>query len=250
MKATLTMHTGVVIVAFQHRDRHTRSMTPSTSDACFEVCLLNHHCISPGTDSAASAAAAFSACSLLYNSSKNTTSGLQPASLQNSSYASVLLSHAVSLHDFAANSPNGRVLTQISVPAVKDAYSSSGWEDDFVLSTLFLAWASNSTTQYQQAESDYGLFKLGGKDDVFNWDDRTPALAVLFSQILHVAPSLASTAKKAMSDWQSEAESYFDRILNGYGRGQLTGGECLEYQIFAVHAYLTLRWPVVLPWGL
>jgi endoglucanase len=111
------------------------------------------------------------------------------------------------------------------VPAVADAYSSSGYGDDLALSALFLAWASNSSDHYNEAEKYYSQYQLGGQDDVFNWDDRGPALPVIFSQIMAVAPSLASGSNKTASDWQHESETYFDRITSGKSRGQLTEGD-------------------------
>jgi endoglucanase len=193
---------------------------PVLPPQCPQVHLL---CNSPGTDSSASASAAFSACSILYNIS-GSPHGLSPASLQNTSYASTLLEHAVSLHNLSVHASGGQLVTQKSVPQVADAYSSSGYGDDLALSALFLAWASNSSDLYQEAEDYYSKYSLGGQDDVFNWDDRSPALPLIFLQVMSVAPSVASGAQNTSSNWQREAEAYFDRITSGKSRGQQTKG--------------------------
>jgi endoglucanase len=161
----------------------------------------------------------------LYNLT-DSPSILAPAKVQNASYASTLLKHANSLHKFAVNATGGQTTTQTSVSEVADAYSSSGYGDDLALSALFLSWVSNSSLLDQDAEGYYSKYKLGGQDDVFNWDDRSPGLAVLFVQVISATPSLAAAASKKLSDWKSEAESYFDRIVNGKSRGQLTKGMC------------------------
>jgi hypothetical protein len=75
---------------------------------------------------------------------------------------------------------------------------------------------------------------------VFNWDSKTPGLAVLFSQ-------LAQTGLGGnMSKWQAEAERYFDNIVNKKGPGYLTNGQ-VDIP-FCEHEALILwvsRWTVV-----
>jgi endoglucanase len=211
--------------------------------------VLNYKLIyicSPGTDSSASASAAFSACSLLYNAS-TTTAGLSPASLQNSSYASLLLTHATSLYNFSVHASAGQTVTQKSVPQVADAYGASGYGDDLTLSALFLAWASNSSDHYKEAEAYYTQYSLG-QDDVFNWDSRGPALPLVFLQAMSLAPSIANGARNKSSDWQQAAETYFDRITNGKSRGQLTKGRHNTYELFGSSLTIMYRGTTVLPW--
>jgi len=81
------------------------------------------------------------------------------------------------------------------------------------MAALFLAWATNSSDYYSQAESHYARYSLGGKDDVFNWDSKTPGLVVLFAQLANAGASFAGN----LSGWQAESERYFDHILNGGG---------------------------------
>jgi endoglucanase len=172
----------------------------------------------PGTDAAAGASAAFSACSALYSQRSFGGRYSSPASLANSSYAAILLTHAQQLYSFAVNASGGQKLYQSSAPAVAKSYKSNSYQDELTMATLFLAWATNSTSLYQQAEDYYSNFRLSGGDDVFNWDSKTPGLAVLFSQIIQSSAGIGGN----LISWQKEAERYFDNIVNQTGRGKLT----------------------------
>jgi endoglucanase len=165
----------------------------------------------PGTDAAAGASAAFAACSNLYANRSLGSPFFTPASLQNSTYAQTLLTHAQDLYAFAVNASGGMQTYQTVIPQVGLAYPSSGYGDDLAMAALLLAWATNSGEYYSQAESYYDQYSLGGKDAPFNWDSKTPGLAVLFAQLANAGASFASN----LSGWQAESERYFDRILNG-----------------------------------
>ncbi|SJL02072.1 related to Family 9 glycosyl hydrolase [Armillaria ostoyae] len=180
---------------------------------------------SPGTDVAAGVSAAFSACSNLYANRGFGGVYQSPASLTNTTYSEILLSHAQSLFNFAVSASGGQVVYQNSVPAVAESYASSSYGDDLTLAALFLAWATNSTTLYEQAENYYSSFGLSGQDGVFNWDSKTPGLAVLFAQIAQSGSSIGSNA----SGWQEEAERYFDGVINNDGRTFETRGGLLYY---------------------
>ena len=67
-----------------------------------------------------------------------------------------------------------------------------------------------------------------GSEAVFNWDSKTPGVVVLTAQIAHSLPNITQNAGNAgdLSQWQSIAEPYFDRVVNGTGRGFLTHGQC------------------------
>ncbi|KII95327.1 glycoside hydrolase family 9 protein [Plicaturopsis crispa FD-325 SS-3] len=184
----------------------------------------------PGTDAAAAASAAFSACSILYSnassSAVNTSAYPGPASLQNKTYAQTLLSHAQQLYAFAQNASGGHMTYQTSVPAAGIAYASSSYGDELALAALFLAQATNSSTLYGDAQNLVAQYGLGGAQDVvLNWDSKTPALAVLFAQIASTGTGIGGN----LSGWQNEAETYFDRVLDGSGQGRLTGGGLLYY---------------------
>lgn len=156
------------------------------------------------------------------------------ASLQNSTYAEALLSHATSLHNFALNATGGRQVTQKAVPAIEDAYGASAYEDELALSALFLAWAHNSTDLYQAAEDLYNQFELEKDDGVFNWDGKAPGIPVLFTQMLKTAPAFASVTNRTIEGWQQITEAYFDKILKAAGRGKLTKGLSISSNATAI----------------
>jgi len=93
------------------------------------------------------------------------------------------------------------------------------------MAALFLAWATNSSDYYSQAETYYAQYSLSGQNEVFNWDSKTPGLAVLFAQLANSGASYAGN----LSGWQAESERYFDRILNGGGPSFKTKGGLLWY---------------------
>ncbi|KAI0033793.1 glycoside hydrolase family 9 protein [Vararia minispora EC-137] len=164
----------------------------------------------PGTDAAASAAAAFAACSNLYAGRSFGSAYTAPASLQNSSYATTLLTHAQQLYAFATNSSIKQQTYQTAVPEAGTAYASSSYGDDLTIAALHLAQATNSTDMYQQGVNFYRQFSLTGSNQVFNWDSKTPGVYVLLSQLAQANSLFASN----QSGWQAEAERYFDNIVN------------------------------------
>lgn len=227
----LMMRTGEAIKASRRSARPTRLMIQGRYliIRIYFINLILPCPYSPGTDAAAAASAAFSACSALYAgqtfpSSVSSTSG---PSLQNSSYASLLLTHATQLYSFATNASGGQRVYQDSVPAASAAYGSSSFGDELTLAALFLAWSSNSSAHLAEAETLYSQNKFAGQDGVFNWDSKTPGLAVLFAQILTERPYLAGSTN--LATWQKEAERYFDNIVSGKSQGQLTDGGLLWY---------------------
>ncbi|KAF9247152.1 glycoside hydrolase family 9 protein [Melanogaster broomeanus] len=177
---------------------------------------------SPGTDAAAGAAAAFAACSNLYQNRVFSNSYSGPATLQNSSYASLLLQHAQQLYTFATSTTKTEY--QTSVPQAGVAYASSGYGDELALAALFLSLATNSSSLYQEAESYYSQYNLSGYQGVFNWDTKTPGIPVLSAQIVQTNPSFGN-----ISVWQTEAEAYFDGVVYGGGNGYTTAGGLLYY---------------------
>jgi len=185
----------------------------------------------PGTDAAAGASAAFSACSALYSQRSFGGKYSSPASLANSSYAATLLTHAQQLYSFAVNAPGGQKTYQTSAPAVAKSYKSNSYHDELTMAALFLAWATNSTSLYQQAEGYYSKFGLAGGDDVFNWDSKTPGLAILFAQITQSPAGIGGN----FANWQKEVERYFDTIINQKGRGKLTKGGWASQQSSALY---------------
>ncbi|KAF8609652.1 Six-hairpin glycosidase [Ceratobasidium sp. AG-I] len=180
----------------------------------------------PGTDAAASASAAFSACSILYSGSTTTFANSAPASLSDTNYASTLRTHATQLYGLAANSSFATFTS--TLPSLRNVYPSSGYQDELVLGALMLGAATNSSTLISQAISWYESANLAGSDNVFNWDSKGPGLAIMFAQLASAQSQLFPNSY-SLSHWQSEAENYFDRILRGSGRGRLTDGGLLYY---------------------
>lgn len=173
---------------------------------------------SPGTDAAAGAAAAFAACSNLYANRVFSDSYSGPATLQNTTYATMLLEHAQQLYQFATSAK--QIEYQISVPEAGIAYSSSGFGDELALAALFLSRALNSSSMYQQAEIYYSQYDLSTYQGAFNWDTKTPGLPILFAQIAQTNPSFGNVSK-----WQEAAESYFDSVVYGGGSCYSTRGK-------------------------
>ncbi|KAG6911710.1 hypothetical protein DXG01_007960 [Tephrocybe rancida] len=222
MKAHSSNNTLYVLVgntnvddAYWGGDRNIPSFRPS-----YQINNTN-----PGTDAAAGASAAFSTCATLYLNKSFGGPFSSPASLQNSSYADKLLTHAQQLYSFAVNATGGQRTYQTSVPAIAASYGSTSYTDELTLAALVLSWATNSTSLYQQAEGYYTKFKLSGQNGVFNWDSKTPALAVLFAQMSQSNSNFGGN----LSVWRAEAERYFDRIVNKQGPGHLTRDGLLFY---------------------
>ena len=109
-----------------------------------------------------------------------------PASLQNSTYAQRLLTHAQELYTFAVNASDGMQTYQTAL-----AYPSSGYGDDLIMAAL-LVRATNSGEYYSQVESYYKKYPLSGQDAVFSWDSKTPGLAVLSAQLANAGASFAA----------------------------------------------------------
>lgn len=171
----------------------------------------------PGTDAWASTAAAFAMGSLAYSGNQWNTSStaFAPAPLSNANYSRLLLQHAESLYK-VANTTSPQKAFSDSVPAIADAYASSGWGDDMAVAALALAAATNSSAYYADAVAWYGKYALSGKALVWNWDSRSPALYVLFAEVAAARPGIAQAAglQTNMTGWQAEAERYFDAIVN------------------------------------
>ncbi|KAF8639857.1 hypothetical protein AX17_001112 [Amanita inopinata Kibby_2008] len=179
----------------------------------------------PGTDAAAGASAAFAACSNLYANRLFNPSIYSSATLQNSSYAQTLLTHAQSLYKFATGASAGQRTYQTSVPAVKSSYGSSSFGDELAIAALFLSRATESNDLYQQAEEYYTQYDLSKSNRIFNWDSKTLGLPVLFTQVAQSSAKINGNFSK----WQSVAEEYFDQIIDDKGPSYLTRDGLLYY---------------------
>ena len=144
------------------------------------------------------------------------------------------------LYDFALNASGGRRTYQTSVPQVAETYPSASYGDDLAIAALFLSFTNvstaltNTTTAnisiatlspagfYNQAETFWSQYTLGDQDGVFNWDNKAPALPVLFVQAALMRPEV--DVSHNLSAWQAVSEGNFDRIVGGNGRGSMTKG--------------------------
>jgi len=145
----------------------------------------------------------------------------------NASYASTLLDHARSLYT-SAKDITPYTLYQESVPAAASTYGSSQYTDDLCYAALSLALATNESTYYADAYGYYVNYSLTNSHEVWNWDSKTPAVYLLFVESALARPGLAQGAglDVNLTGWQTEAEGYLDRIVNGEKRrGFLTRGE-------------------------
>jgi len=164
----------------------------------------------------------------LYANRLFNTSTYSSATLQNSSYAQTLLSHAQTLYSFAVNATGGLKTYQTSVPAVNGSYPSSSYGDELAIAALFLSRATEAGDLYNQAESYYSYYNVSEQNRVFNWDSKGPGLPVLFAQVAQSSANITGNFSK----WQSISENYFDSIINGDSTGYMTRGLYIDSASF------------------
>ncbi|WWC88048.1 uncharacterized protein L201_002951 [Kwoniella dendrophila CBS 6074] len=188
----------------------------------------------PGTDAWSSASTAFALGSMLYTPSISynvTSSSSAPSSIGNSTYSSLLLSHAKSLYQ-TANTTTPRQTYYTSLGQSVAAYASSNWQDDLTLSALSLAIATNNSQYYLDAYNYYVQYAISGLQEVWNWDSSIPAIYVMFAEIATAKPELAQGAglDRNLTGWQKETEHFFDSIIDGsFKRSYLTKGGLLYF---------------------
>ena len=107
------------------------------------------------------------------------------------------------------------------------AYPSTAIEDDLVLAALFLAYADNSTVLFSQAQKWWDQYQISGTRGPLGWDNKAPALPILFSQLLTLKPNLGTGSD--LSKWKKEAEVVLDSMVAANGPGYLTSGGLLWY---------------------
>lgn len=190
-----------------------------------------------GTDISSRVAAAFASCSILYNGFSLSPSTSKPAQLPNSTYASLLLTHASQVYSLSQQTPFQTYTT--AMPDVDWPYASSSYQDDQALASVLMSiaieaggsaipGASSPQSYLDNASTIWSSNKLN-KDVVFNWDSVSPAVPVLMTQVASLSNSdLQPSGGK--SNWQTEAEKYFDRVVQGKGTGYLTKGNLLFYE--------------------
>lgn len=147
--------------------------------------------------------------------------------MENSTYASQLLTHAESLYS-VANSTTPRQTYYTALGDEVAAYASSDWRDNLCASALALALATNNSAYYADAYNYYVQYGLSGTHEVWNWDSSQPAIYVMFAEIASAKPELAQGAglDVNLTGWQTEVENYFDGLIKeDFSNSYLTEGE-------------------------
>lgn len=171
----------------------------------------------PGTDCAASTAAAFAIGSILYGGGKSFLNQTWTSNdLQNSTYSGMLLQHAKDLYQFATSATPFTVYSQ-TVPATAEDYGSNGFGDDLVWGGLWLYLATNDISYYNSATNYYNQFSQKGLNTALDWDSRVLANYFLLFLIAK------NNGQGDLNTYQSEVERYFDRILNDSPNGKKAG---------------------------
>ncbi|KAF0523921.1 Six-hairpin glycosidase [Gigaspora margarita] len=160
-----------------------------------------------GTDVAAEAAAAFASSAILFRDFFNDTA-----------YASILISHAISVYTFAENKT-----LQLSSKAIPGTfgYSTSTYTDKLVYAAIWLYKATNQTQYLDKAINYYNEFQLQDSLRIMSWDDQTGACNILFAQIYFRESS------KNYTIWSDETERYLDRIMTNKSDCNFTNGGLL-----------------------
>ncbi|CAO3640679.1 unnamed protein product [Mucor fragilis] len=143
----------------------------------------------PGTDAAALTSAALSSASYLFKNYLNDTA-----------YADELLSHAVSLMDFAETAKPWKPYSQ-SVPAAVDYYNTNRYQSQLLFGSLWLNKATGNNTYLEKANAYYDMFRSELFYGITDWSDQTGAALVL-------GATLNATKYK------QPATDYLDRVLD------------------------------------
>lgn len=181
----------------------------------------------PGTDAAASTAAAFSSCSLLYANRTLVATATIPPAIVNTTYSNTLLTHARQLLNFAVNATGGMQRYQDGAQ-LGDAYPSTGYYDDLALAATFLGMSDSSATNLQLAKTYWDQGGLSQGDIALDWDSKVAAVPVLMSQVLASSQALSSTQDAPF--WKSKAEAMLDQVVAANGPGVLTAGGLLYFE--------------------
>lgn len=172
----------------------------------------------PGTDAFASCAAAFAAAAHLYSEgTANLPTNINGddlggvPSIRNRTYSEALMRHAEGLWDLAINSSPKQVYS-VASPIAGESYPSSDYQSDLAFAGLWMTLAKRDPSYANQGLAFYpqGNNAFAGVNAALNWDRKTPALPVLATQIAQLNSSLGLS----LSRFQTDAELYFDNLLN------------------------------------
>ncbi|KAI9085020.1 hypothetical protein K1719_033012 [Acacia pycnantha] len=139
----------------------------------------------PGSDLAAETAAALAAASIAF----------QPV---NAAYASLLLTHATHLFEFARNKPG---LYHDSIQVARKIYASSGYQDEMVWAAAWLHRASGSKT-YLEYVAQNGA---GGQRSSFSWDDKYVGAQILVAKLVLEGKV---DGKGTWADYKTQADKF------------------------------------------
>ncbi|KAK9709764.1 hypothetical protein K7432_008824 [Basidiobolus ranarum] len=147
----------------------------------------------PGTDVASESAASLAAVSIVFRNN-----------FGDSTYADTLIKHARDLYNFADTARKTEY--QKSVTDAKEFYASTGYSDELVWGALWLYRATNDTQYLNTALKYFDQYNLAGKTAPMDWNEKTPGVYVLASEIL-----TDSNAAR----FQKEAEAWLEGIVSG-----------------------------------
>ncbi|ORX78850.1 glycoside hydrolase [Basidiobolus meristosporus CBS 931.73] len=156
----------------------------------------------PGTDVASEAAASLAASSIVFRNN-----------LGDAAYADTLIKHARDLYNFADTARKTEY--QKSVTDAKEFYASTGYGDELVWGALWLYRATNDTQYLNTALKYFDQYNLAGKTAPMDWNEKTPGIYVLASEIL-----TDSNAQR----FQKEAEAWLEGVVSGTKDGTFTRG--------------------------
>ncbi|CAG8470369.1 20393_t:CDS:10 [Cetraspora pellucida] len=148
-----------------------------------------------GTDIAAATAAAFASSAILFRDFFNDTT-----------YAKTLISHAISIYDFAEL--QNFTLSTTSVPASL-GYQTSSYYDKLVYGAIWLYRATYQPLYLTKAVNYYNQAKFTNSTRLMSWDDQTGACNILFAQTFYDKEN----AKTNLTLWANETERYLDGIM-------------------------------------
>ncbi|KAK9712270.1 hypothetical protein K7432_007264 [Basidiobolus ranarum] len=154
----------------------------------------------PGTDVASEAAASLAATSIVFRNH-----------FGDSDYADTLLKHARELYNFADTARKTEY--QKSVSDAKEFYASTGFTDELVWGALWLFRATNDTQYLTTAIKYFDQYKLSGKTTPMDWNDKTPGIYVLGSEIFQDDNG---------QRFKKEAEAWLEGIVSGNKDGTFT----------------------------
>ncbi|KAM4081955.1 hypothetical protein ACJW30_11G132600 [Castanea mollissima] len=161
----------------------------------------------PGSDLAAETAAAFAAASLAFNP-------------KNETYASILLTHAKQLFEFASNYSG---LYQNSITSAAKFYNSSGYEDELLWAAVWLYRATNEDVYLDFVDESSGP---GGPRSIFYWDDKYVGVQVLIAKLVLEG----NIDGEAYGQYKSQAEEFICNCLQqGKNNVQQTPGGLLWF---------------------